>query len=124
VGSVSDFDLLAASLRADAADLRAFLEALAAKLEGSFPDRVRVERGGFLGNKRVRRIEVDLGENRYEVEQADGQVATRRRVIVRGIALKNEELALADWIDELSRRLVEEAERSGRGREALERLLR
>lgn len=119
----SDFDLLAASLRADATDVRAFLEALAAKLEGSFPERVRVDRGGFLGGKRVRKIVVDLGDNRYEVEQDGGRISTRRRTVVRGIALKNEELGMPDWIDALSRELLDEAERSGRGREALGRLL-
>jgi len=119
----SDFDLLAASLRADATDVRAFLEALAAKLEASFPEHVRVDRGGFLGGKRVRKVEVDLGDNRYEVVEDGGRVSTRRRTVVRGIALKNEELGLPDWIDALSRQLVDEAERSGRGRDALERLL-
>jgi hypothetical protein len=123
VGSASDFDELAASLRADAADLRAFVEALAAKLQVSFPDRTRIERGGFLGNKRVRRIECELGEDCYVVEQDGGRVTTRRSKVVRGIALKNEDLPLAEWIDALSRELVGEAERSGQGRAALERLL-
>lgn len=123
MGSASDFDELAASLRADAADLRAFVEALAAKLQASFPDRTRIERGGFLGNKRVRRIECELGEDCYVVEQDGGRVTTRRSKVVRGIALKNEDLPLAEWIDALSRELVGEAERSGQGRAALERLL-
>jgi hypothetical protein len=118
-----DFDLLAASLRADASDLKAFVEALAAKLEGSFPDRVDVERGGLFGGKRVRRLSVDLGDDRYELEHDDGRVSCRRRNVVRGIALKNEELPLDAWIDDLSRCLVEEAGRSERGRVALERLL-
>lgn len=119
----SDFDLLAASLRADATDMRAFVEALAAKLEASFPERTRVERGGFLGGKRVRKIECELGEDRYVVEHADGRVTTRRSKVVRGIALKNEELPIAEWIDALSRELVGEAGRSEQGRAALERLL-
>ena len=118
-----DFDLLAASLRADATDLKAFVEAFATKLEGAFPDHVEVDRGGLFGGKRVRRLAVDVGEQRYELEHDDGRVGTRRRTIVRGIALRNEELPLDEWIDDLSRRLVEEAGRSERGRVALERLL-
>jgi hypothetical protein len=39
-----DIDLLAASLRADASDLGAFVEALAVKLEEAVPGAVRVER--------------------------------------------------------------------------------
>ena len=118
-----DFDLLAASLRADAGDLAAFVEALAAKLEASFPERTSVERSGLLGKKRVRRVAVELGESRYELEHDGARVAARRRSVVRGISLKSDELEVDAWIDDLSQRLVEEAGRSERGRGALERLL-
>lgn len=118
-----DFDLLAASLRADAVDVGAFVEALATKLELSFPDCTRVARAGLMGKKRVRRIEVELGDGRYELEHESGAVATRRRSVVRGISLKSEELPLEDWIDSLSAQLVAAADASERGRAALERLL-
>jgi hypothetical protein len=120
----SSFDLLAASLRADTTDVRVFVEALATKLEQSFPDRTQVERGGrMFGSKQVRRISVELGDGRYELEHSDGTVATRRCTVVRGISLKNEELGLEEWIDDLSAQLVSEAERSERGRAALEQML-
>ena len=121
-----DLDLVAASLRADAGDLEAFVEALAVKLEAALPDQVEVERrgGGLLGGrKRVRRIEVTLGDQRYEVEPDHGRVTCRRRSVVRGIALKTQELDLDAWIAALSQDLVEEADRSERGRQALARLL-
>jgi hypothetical protein len=120
-----DLDLVAASLRADAADLDAFVEALAVRLEGALPGQVEVERkGGLLGgNKRVRRIAVSLGDQRYEADVDRGRVTCRRRSVVRGIALKTQELDLDAWIDALSRDLVEEGERSERGRQALSRLL-
>ena len=53
-----DIDLVTASLRADASDLRAFVEALAVKLEEAVPGAVSVDRRreGMLGPKRVRRI--------------------------------------------------------------------
>jgi hypothetical protein len=121
----ADLDLVAASLRADAADLDAFVEALAVRLEGALPGQVEVERkGGLLGgNKRVRRIAVSLGDQRYEADVDRGRVTCRRRSVVRGIALKTQELDLDAWIDALSRDLVEEGERSERGRQALSRLL-
>lgn len=120
----SGLDLLAASLRADASDVRVFVEALATKLELSFPERTRVERGGrVLGAKRVRMVSVELGDGRYELEQSDGSVTTRRCTVVRGISLKSAELGLDEWIDALSAQLVVEADRSDRGRAALERLL-
>jgi hypothetical protein len=120
----SSFDLLAASLRADTTDLRVFVEALATKLELSFPDRTHVERGGrMFGSKQVRKISVELGDGRYDLEHSDGAVTTRRCTVVRGISLKNEELGLEEWIDDLSAELVAEAERSERSRAALERML-
>jgi hypothetical protein len=120
-----DLDLLAASLRADAGDVDAFVEALAVKLEAALPGQVEVERrGGLLGGrKRVRRIEVTLGDQRYELEAERGRVTCRRRSVVRGIALKTQEFDLDAWIAALSEDLVEEAERSERGRQALARLL-
>ena len=120
-----DIDLVTASLRADAADLEAFVEALAAKLEAALPDQVQIERrGGLLGgNKRVRRIEVTVGDQRYEAEHERGRLTCRRRSVVRGIALKTQELDLDAWIAALSQDLLEESERSERGRQALARLL-
>ena len=47
-GPASNFDLLAASLRADAADLKTFMEVLATKLSDALPNMVRVEREGGL----------------------------------------------------------------------------
>jgi hypothetical protein len=120
----SSFDLLAASLRADTTDLRVFVEALATKLELSFPERTHVERGGrMFGSKQVRKISVELGDGRYDLEHSDGVVTARRCTVVRGISLKNDELGLEEWIDDLSAELVAEAERSERSRAALERML-
>ena len=125
MGGADDLDLLAASLRADAGDVDAFVEALAVKLEQALPGQVEVERrGGLLGGrKRVHGIQVALGEQRYELEADHGRVTCRRRSVVRGIALKTQELDLDALIEALSQDLVEEAERSERGRQALARLL-
>ena len=96
-----DLDLLAASLRADATDTAAFLEALAARLEGALPGQVDVERKGrlFGGAKRVRRIAVRLGDTHYDIAAEGGALAARRRSVVRGIALKSETLGVEAWID-------------------------
>jgi hypothetical protein len=119
------FDLVAASLRADARDLKAFVEALAEKLTGSFPGLVQIERrGGFLrGPKPVRRIVVSFGDDRFTLDHDNGAVACQRSAMVRGVALRNEQLGVDAWIEELSRSLVKQAEASEQGREALGRLL-
>jgi hypothetical protein len=119
-----DLDLVAASLRADDSDLRVFVEALATKLEQSFPGRCQVRRRGLLGKARVSHITVDLGSGRYELVHEGGSISTRRSSVVRGISLKTDEVGLDEWIHSLAAEVVAEADRSERGRVALERLLR
>src|SRR4051812_31540646 len=127
-GSMTDdFDLVAASLRADAADSRGLAEALAVRLEAALPGQTRVERRSrkFLSREKVvRAIEVDAGENRYALQVDDhGGLDARRSAAVRGIVLRNDPLPLDEWLDSLARDLAEEARTSEQGRQALERLL-
>lgn len=121
----STLDLLAASLRADARDLKAFVEALAERLEGAFPGEARVQRRrGLLGGpKPVRRIDLQLGDERFELEHDGGTVTCARRRIVRGVAVRSDPLGLDEWIDALTRAVGAVAEKSAEGRAALERLL-
>jgi hypothetical protein len=123
--SQPDFEQLAAGLRADSRDLSTFLEVMADKFTGALPGRVKVEyQGGMLRrNKQVRRILIQLGEDRFEVAREQGGVLARRVRVVRGIALKTEELAVDSWLAELSRALVREGQATSEGRTALERLL-
>jgi hypothetical protein len=123
VSEAPNFDLVAASLRADSADLRVFVESLAAKLDQSFPGRCRVRRAGMLGKGSVRQVSVELGDGRYELTHDDGRISARRSSVVRGITLKSDELGLDEWIDSLAAEVVAEAGRSDRGRLALEKLL-
>ena len=124
---MADFDLVAASLRADAADTRGFVEALAVRLEAALPGQTRVKRRSkrFLsGEKVVRSIEVDAGESRYALSVDDrGGVEATRSAAVRGIVLKNDPLPLEEWIVALARELTKRAQASELGRLALERLL-
>jgi hypothetical protein len=123
--SVVDMDLLAASLRADSADLGAFVESLAAKLEEAVPGRVRVDRrrSGMFGPKAVRGVAVDLGDRRLELRAERGIVETRCARTSGGIVLKNEVLETDEWLAALSEGLAAEARRSETTRKALERLL-
>ena len=120
-----DFDLVAAELRADRTDLDAYVEALAAKLEGALPQQTTVERGrtSFRGPKRVDRIETLLGDCKYILDRGD-MVTTRCAHVVRNVVLKNDEVPLEEWLDRLARDLVAHAEATDHGREALERLLK
>ena len=119
-----DLDLLAASLRADAGDLGAFVESLAVKLEEAIPARVRVDRrrSGLRGPKLVRQIVVDLGDQRLELRYGSG-IETLRAKLSGGIVLKSERLDTDAWLAALGGALAAEAKRSETTRQALQRLL-
>jgi hypothetical protein len=118
-----DLDLVASALRADAADVDAFFDVLVGKLELVLPDQVEIERGGLLRRGAPSAVSVALGDRVYEARRERKRVACRRRTVVRGIALKSEELDLDEWIEGLSAGLVDEAARSERARTALQGLL-
>ncbi|MGP0050970.1 MAG: hypothetical protein ACLPZR_19305 [Solirubrobacteraceae bacterium] len=120
-----DIDLLAASLRADAGDLGAFVEALAVKLEQAVPGAVRVERrrDGLFGPKLVKRIAFNAGDQRLELRAEGAAVETRWSRLSGGIVLKSEQLDTDAWLRALGEALAEQARRSQTTRQALERLL-
>lgn len=108
-----------------AADQRDFLELLAQMLEGALPQETQIERrGGLFAKKVVRRVVVAMGENRYALEDpGHGPLRATRTHVVRGIALKTEEIAVQDWLAELGAALDERARTSAQAREALARLV-
>jgi len=121
-----DFDMVAASLRADAGDMRSFTRVLAAKLEDALPQQTQVERksgGLFSREKTIQSVTVDLGDERYMLVATRGTAETRRLRVVRGIVLKAEVVPLEEWIDALSAALAQEARSSERARLSLERML-
>ncbi len=121
------FDLIAASLRADTADTRAFLNALAAKLEGALPGPTLVERardGLFSGSTHVRAITVTLPKMKYSlVADKRGALQASLAKIVGGIAIKTESVGVDAWIETLARDLAVYAESSAGAHSALRRLL-
>ena len=120
-----DLDLLAASLRADASDLNAFVESLAIKLEQAVPSRVGVQRrrSALTGPKRVRRISLDLGDRRLELSFDAGALETSCSRLSGGIVLKRETVDTDAWLTAVGEALSAEAQRSETTRQALERLL-
>jgi len=120
-----DIDLLAASLRADEAELGSFIEAVAAKLEAAMPGAVRVQRGrdGLFGPKRVQRVTVDAGGRRLEMRRAGTGIETTASRMSGGIVLKSDAVDTRTWLAALGEAVADEARRSETAREALERLL-
>lgn len=101
----TDFDLGAAWLRQASGDMRAFLAGLAVRLEGALPGRVDVERkrdGLFSRDSHVEKITVTLDNNLYSLQASHGHPTAHRSKLVRGIAIKSEQLPVPDWLAALT----------------------
>lgn len=121
-----DFDLAAAGLRAEGGDALRLVEVLAVKLEDALPGRAAVERRGvrlLSKQKRVERIDVELGDATYQLISDGRKVTGMRGQAVRGVTIKREELGLDAWVERLTRELDELAQSSTEARAALDRLL-
>lgn len=119
----STFDLLAASMRADAADLSTFVPVLAEKLANALPTRVVVQRGGMLHHGPAQGLVAELEPWRFAVRMERGRPIAERTHTVRGIALKTETLSLDAWLDALTAALADLAATNDRERAAVMRLL-
>jgi hypothetical protein len=120
------FDLDAAGLQADGADLLVGVEVLARKLELALPQATRVQRRSkrmFSKDKIVQSAEVQLGTTRYGLQVHGDRVTTDRQQEVRGVVIKRESLELADWVAALTGDLRAQATDSAQARSALERLV-
>lgn len=128
-GDVSQLDLLAASLRADTADLATFVGVLAEKLHTLLPDHadVQTKRSRFHHGAITQvAITVSGAGRRLELHYAPGGgeplAATAARVSG-GIVLKTEQLDLDAWLRSLAEVIADEARRSEHARQALAQLL-
>jgi len=119
-------EMLAASLRADSTDNKAFLEALATKLSGSLPNQTTVTRHSSIFSREhpVKEITVVMGDYQYRIgREKQGPIVTQRAKVVRGIVLKTEQMSGQQWINDIAMNLAQEAVQSIQTRAALEQFL-
>ncbi len=124
------FDLVAAQVRANAADTGTFFRVLASELAQALGDRVKLERsGGLLKRDRpVTGIELDLtgagaGTILSARREKGGVVACTVARRVRGIVLSTKQVSMSEWVEELVSALGDEARRSEQTWKALHGLL-
>ena len=114
----------AAFARQYAVDERAFLASLADKLSKILPGETEVQRRGIFGSGPVRLVRIHLGDDRYALEDPGrGPLRATRTRVVRGIALKTEEIPVEQWVGDLGDQLEERARSSAATRTALARLI-
>jgi len=118
------FDLSAAQWRISATDEKAFIEALAVRLEQALPDLVEVTRSHTLFSKvsPVKTIQVRFDTVEYRLQNQHG-FSTEKAKVVRGIVLKTDAVAFSEWLTDLSSSLEFHAQQHADAREAMERFL-
>jgi hypothetical protein len=120
------FDLDAAGLRVDSADVAAYVEALAHKLELALPAQTEVRRRAkrmLSRDKVVESIQVQLGDHCYALQAQGHRVQATRGRAVRNVTIKTEPLELDEWVRALAGDLQSRAAESADARAALERLV-
>jgi hypothetical protein len=123
-------ELIAASLRADTADLEIYARVLSTNLIETLPaGAVRLERKRSLADRaagrdgRVESVDVTLGELRMTLKLGKhgpvGEVCKE----VRGIVLSRQQVGMDVWIETLSAAIAETARSNAKAREVLQRFV-
>lgn len=123
-------ELIAASLRADTADLEIYARVLSGTLiETLPPGAVKLERKRSMADRaagragKVESVEVTLGEQRMTLRLAKhgpvGEVCKE----VRGIVLSRQQVGMDVWIETLSAAIAETARSNAKAREVLQRFV-
>lgn len=101
-----------------------FLRSLALMLQAALPRETEVmQRGGWFAKKETSGVLVTLGEDRLSLEDIGRGLRATRTRIVRGIALKTEEISVEEWLQELGATLDERARTNRATRDALEKMV-
>ncbi|HEX3916431.1 MAG TPA: hypothetical protein VHW60_03765, partial [Caulobacteraceae bacterium] len=116
------FDLDGAVLRRADGELRAFMQALAVRLEGALPGRVTVERrrdGLFARTSHVASISVRGDKALYELGFDKGNLTATRAKFVRGVSISSSTIPAREWLGEVGDELNALAEEAGSASDAL-----
>lgn len=116
------FDLNGALLRRSESELRAFMEALAVRLEGALPGRVRVKRrrdGLLSGARHVFEIVVEGERATYALSVAKSGLTATRAKLVRGVNISSASVPVPEWLADLNAELSALADQAGASTDAL-----
>jgi hypothetical protein len=99
-----DFDVQAAWWRRFQSDAESNLRAFALRLKEAMPELVTIQesKGLFSRNSKTTGVTVDLGENRYTLQIANGRLQASIAMVVRGITLNTKSIDPGDWFGRLA----------------------
>lgn len=113
-----DASQIAAGMRLDLANVETFLAELANTLSQGFSEHTQIEAKGRV----VMSIEVDLEPDVFSAHRKGKHVVASHKRVVRGIALKTQELPLDRWVRLLTEALARSANQDARAAWVLGRL--
>jgi hypothetical protein len=98
------FDDQAAWLRRFQSDAESNLRALALRLHEAMPERVTIHetKGFFSRTAKTTGVSVDMDQNRYVLEIANGRLKASIAMVVRDIAISTKAVDPADWFVKLT----------------------
>ncbi len=124
------FDMVAAALRADSADVTTYARVLTESLADALPAGcVEVERERTMADRmrgrpgEVRRVTTRFGEQVLTLGVARGEPVAEICHEVRGVVLSRQQVPLHEWAQALARALVAYAGENARAAQALRRLV-
>ena len=129
-GDPLSFDLVAAALRADSADVTVYARVLTQSLgEALPPDLVTVERKQSMSDRmhgrpgEILRIAVQLGDEQMTLGVKGGRPVAEICRAVRGVVLSRKTVPLPEWTAALASALVAHAEQHAEAAQALRKLV-
>jgi hypothetical protein len=124
------FELVAAALRADSADVAVYARVLTDSLGDALPEGcVAVERERSVSDRmrgrpgEVSRITVSLGDQVLTLAVQRGRLAAEISKQVRGVVLSRRPVPVGEWATELAKALVSYADQSAQAAQVLRRLV-
>lgn len=114
--ATDDFDLNAALLRRSEKDMRAFLSALAVRLEGALPGRVETDRrrdGLFARTVHVEKITVRTENAILAINFNKTGLSATKAKLVRDVVISTAPLPVPQWLKELHEAVAQLADSAG-----------
>lgn len=121
------FQTLAASLQINQRESKTLIENVATLLQSALPDRVTIARGGWFLSKEkpIEEMLVKFDETHYQITKckSSSNYEARSLKIVRGIALKSNEIALEDCIKRIIEEVSSMSKKNGQMQDALRKFI-
>ncbi|MBX9670143.1 MAG: hypothetical protein K2X93_21260 [Candidatus Obscuribacterales bacterium] len=120
------FEVLAARLKDDHGASVDLLELLAKMLDSSYSSGTKITRGGWIMSKErpIEELSVRFDEWQFQITRAKhGTVNASSKKLVRGVALKTNEISLEQCIEEILKEVVKLSEKNSQTRAALDKFI-